>query len=378
MKVRALTAFQAADERSLGEVVDDAARLLRNGRRILDENGFEVQTVRLAVSARPVVHGGDLVGFARDVEAACQDAGVEYVSLGPIPVGRLDAAPDVIAATSAVFVSANVTGERGIDLRAIDAAAGVIRRIASLGADGFGNLRFAAIARCPPHIPFFPAAYHDGGPPAFGVALQAADLVNDAVRDRPSLVDAPARIAATFDRAVAPLDEQARRIAKRRGHRYLGVDVSPAPFPDDVTSLAGAIETLSGTAFGGRGTVSAAAAIVQGIRQTKVQRCGFSGLMLPVLEDAVLARRSVEGTFGLDDLLLCAAVCGLGLDTVPLPGDAPAEGLAQLIGEVATMAVRLEKPLTARLFPIPGKAAGDVAAFDFPYFADGRVLPLES
>jgi hypothetical protein len=42
------------------------------------------------------------------------------------------------------------------------------------------------------------------------------------------------------------------------------------------------------------------------------------------------------------------------------------------------MAVRLEKPLTARLFPIPGKAAGDVAAFDFPYFADGRVLPLGS
>ena len=135
---------------------------------------------------------------------------------------------------------------------------------------------------------------------------------------------------------------------------------------------------LSGAHFGGRGTVSAAAAIVQGLRQTKVQRCGFSGLMLPVLEDSILARRSVDGSFGIDDLLLCSAVCGLGLDTVPLPGDTSVEALADIVGEIATLAVQLDKPLTARLFPVPGKAAGDMTTFDFSYFANGRVLSVES
>jgi hypothetical protein len=181
-----------------------------------------------------------------------------------------------------------------------------------------------------------------------------------------------------MDKAVAPLEESARRLGRRRGHRFVGIDISPAPFPDDETSLAAAIETLSGAPFGARGTVAAAAAIVQGLRRTHVQRCGFSGLMLPVLEDAVLARRSREGTFGLRDLLLCSTVCGLGLDTVPLPGDISSESLAAIIGEVAALSVQLTKPLTARLLPVPGKRVGDATTYDFPYFANGGVLAASS
>jgi uncharacterized protein (UPF0210 family) len=44
--------------------------------------------------------------------------------------------------------------------------------------------------------------------------------------------------------------------------------------------------------------------------------------------------------------------------------------------DLGALALRLNKPLTARLMPIPGKAAGDEVHFDFPYFADSRVIPL--
>lgn len=378
MKVRSITAFRAIDHQPPGSAVDDAGRLLRNGRRDLQEQGVEVQTLRLALSVRPSEHAGDLIGFARDVEAACLDAGVEYVSLGPVPLARLDLVPELVAATERVFVTANVATEGGVESRAIEAAARTIHRIARQNEDGFGNLRFGAIARCPPHIPFFPGGYHDGGPPAVGLAIQGADLVNDAVRGGPDLAEAPALIAAALDKALAPLEEHGRRIAKRRGYRYLGLDVSPAPFPDDENSLAGAIEVLSGARFGARGTIAAAAAVVRGLRRTRVQRCGFSGLMLPVLEDSVLARRTAEGSFGIDDLLLCSTVCGLGLDTVPLPGDTSVEALSALIGDVAALAVQLDKPLTARLLPVPGKRAGEMTSYDFPYFANGRVMAVES
>jgi hypothetical protein len=40
--------------------------------------------------------------------------------------------------------------------------------------------------------------------------------------------------------------------------------------------------------------------------------------------------------------------------------------------------LRLDKPLTARLMPVPGKKAGDVTEFDFGFFANSRVMKLES
>jgi uncharacterized protein (UPF0210 family) len=75
-----------------------------------------------------------------------------------------------------------------------------------------------------------------------------------------------------------------------------------------------------------------------------------------------------------NDLLLYSAVCGTGLDTIPLAGDIAAGELAAIILDVAALALRLGKQLTARLMPIPGKRAGDPIEFDFPFFANGKVL----
>jgi hypothetical protein len=78
------------------------------------------------------------------------------------------------------------------------------------------------------------------------------------------------------------------------------------------------------------------------------------------------------------DLLLYSAVCGTGLDTLPLPGDTSAEQIAALLLDLSALALRLDKPLTARLMPIPGKQAGDPTHFDFPFFADSKVMALEA
>jgi uncharacterized protein len=78
------------------------------------------------------------------------------------------------------------------------------------------------------------------------------------------------------------------------------------------------------------------------------------------------------------DLLLYAAVCGTGLDTVPLPGDTSTEQLEAILLDVAALAHRLDKPLTARLMPIPGKVAGDPTGFDFAYFANSRAMSVQA
>jgi len=98
--------------------------------------------------------------------------------------------------------------------------------------------------------------------------------------------------------------------------------------------------------------------------------------MVPVLEDSVLALRAAEGSLSVTDLLLYSAVCGTGLDTIPLPGDTSVEQLEAVLLDVAALAQRLGKPLTARLMPIPGKVAGAPTGFDFAYFANTRVMPV--
>lgn len=98
--------------------------------------------------------------------------------------------------------------------------------------------------------------------------------------------------------------------------------------------------------------------------------------MLPVPEDPVLARRAGAGRYGLRDLLLYSSVCGTGLDVVPVPGDTTPEILAPVIRDVAALAARWGKALSARLLLVPGKRAGKTATFDDPLLTACTVFPV--
>jgi uncharacterized protein len=99
------------------------------------------------------------------------------------------------------------------------------------------------------------------------------------------------------------------------------------------------------------------------VQSTPVKRTGYSGLMIPILEDNLLARRWAEGTFHLDSMLAYSAVCAGGLDTVPLPGDVTEQQIGRILGDVASLAYKWNKPLAARLLPAPGKKPGDMTEF---------------
>lgn len=98
--------------------------------------------------------------------------------------------------------------------------------------------------------------------------------------------------------------------------------------------------------------------------------------MLPVMEDKVLARRWAEEAFDIDSVLAYSAVCGTGLDTVPLPGDINEEQLARIFGDVASLASKWNKPLSARLLPIKDKRAGEQTDISDPYLFNTRLRAL--
>jgi uncharacterized protein (UPF0210 family) len=94
------------------------------------------------------------------------------------------------------------------------------------------------------------------------------------------------------------------------------------------------------------------------------------------VEQVSFARRAAEQSLRVEDLLLMSCICGTGLDTVPLPGEVSAGAIESLLLDLSALALRLSKPLTARLMPMPGKKAGDALSFEFPYFAEGKVMEL--
>jgi uncharacterized protein len=170
------------------------------------------------------------------------------------------------------------------------------------------------------------------------------------------------------------IQRHAHRVDMETGWRYAGIDLSPAPAKD--ISIGAAIESLTQLPFGSSGTLTAAATITAAIKDVGVQQTGYSGLMLPILEDTRLAQRWSEGRVSLDALLAYSAVCGTGLDTVPLPGDVTEEQLDLIIGDMASLAVKWHKPLTARLLPVAGKHAGEMTEFTDPNLVNAKVQRL--
>jgi hypothetical protein len=287
--------------------------------------------------------------------------------------------PEVLAVTKNVFLSGVMASKGiGISLPALRACARVIQRAAPLEANGFANLRFAALANVPAGAPFFPAAYHSGGRPTFALATEAADLALVAFSGAASLEDARQALISTVENHARALSRVSGELAEDYGLPFGGIDFSLAPFPQDHISIGAALESLGVPALGMHGSLAAAAVATEALESAVFPRAGFSGLFLPLMEDAVLTGRAQDGLLALEDILLYSAVCGTGLDTIPLPGDVSPGALSAVLLDLSALALRLDKPLTARLMPIPGKAAGDPTDFDFPYFANGRVVAVKA
>jgi uncharacterized protein (UPF0210 family) len=154
----------------------------------------------------------------------------------------------------------------------------------------------------------------------------------------------------------------------------MGVDPTPAPLGD--ASIGAAIEAFTGAKFGSSGTLTASRIITTAVKAVPVQQTGYSGLMVPVLEDKLLSQRWAEGTYNIDSLLAYSSVCGTGLDTIPLPGDITVEQMERIFSDVASLAVKWNKPLSARLQPVTGKKAGDRTEFQDPYLFNTTIHPV--
>ena len=381
MRIRSITYFVHPRWPISELVLQKAGIFCRHAKEAFTNAGFPVQTVRMATPPfSEYLTREDYTNAITSIEVLAHSEGFEYVAMGPAATNNLksySSIPELLANSGNLFFSGQLTTPQGeLSLQAARACAEVIFRSAPLEKNGFANLRFAALANVPPWAPFFPAAYHQGKAPAFALALEAADLAVSAFSEADSLADARSRLVDLIESNAQKMESVADSLEKSYGISFKGLDFTLAPFPTREISLGYALERLGVPAVGLSGSLAAAAFLTDTLDRAVFKRTGFNGLMLPLLEDSILAQRGAEGVLSVTDLLLFSAVCGTGLDTIPLPGETSVEEIQAVLLDLAALALRLDKPLTARLMPIPGKKAGDETGFDFEFFANSKVLAL--
>jgi uncharacterized protein (UPF0210 family) len=254
----------------------------------------------------------------------------------------------------------------------VQAAARLVKFVAEHSPGSAANFNFAATAMLAPYAPFYPGAYHLGEGRRFAIGTEAANVVDrvfaQTAGNAPLAVE---RLTRELSAHAVALEKLAQQVEKETGWEYMGIDATPAPLRE--VSIGAAIEKFTGARFGSSGTMTAAAVITRAVQSVPVKRIGFCGLMLPVMEDSLLAQRWSEGTYDLDALLAYSAVCGTGLDTIPMAGDVPQQQIERILGDVATLAVKWKKPLTARLLPVKGKKVGDRTEFDDPFLVNALI-----
>jgi hypothetical protein len=377
--IRTVTAFVRLDRANYQAQVADALKMLRAAKSAFTTAGYTVETVRITTQPFPEYTIGltpeQTLEFFRVYDKLAQkedftpDIGAAMVKDSDDPK-EADLLAQILAETQTINGFVVVADDSGIHWNGVRAAARVIKYLEDHTEHSEGNFHFAAGAFPPAVAPFFPVSHTSDAGHGFAIGLESANIVQqvfaggqgDLNSSFNSLGD---QLTAALGAQAKKVEEIAHTVARNTGWKYQGIDLTPVPLKD--ISIGAAFESLLHGEIGSPGSLSAAYTITSAVKRIPVQQAGYSGLMLPVLEDSLLAKRWEAGAISRDSIMSYSSVCSTGLDAIPLPGDISVHEIESIIGDMASLAVKWHKPLSARLLPVAGKKVGDMTEFSSPY-----------
>lgn len=383
-KVRAITAFVRLDRGTYQKQIADALVVLRKVKAEFESAGYEVETIR--VTTQPLaelvadVPEDRALAFLKQFDELSAKENFLF-NVGPAMLHESDDPRSMQLLEKALSTLPNIQAstiiadETGIHWKTIHRTAELVKYVSEHSPHAKGTFNFTATAMLKPFSPFFPGSYHTGAGRQFSIGFEGANLVREVfAKDKGNADAAVADLTTALTKHAEVADAVGKKVAGATGWTYMGVDPTPAPLGD--VSIGAAIEAFTGAKFGSSGTLTAARIITTAVKAVPLQQVGYSGLMVPVLEDKLLAQRWAESTYNIDSLLAYSAVCGTGLDTIPLPGDISVDQMERIFSDVASLATKWNKPLSARLQPVPNKKPGDKTDFQDAYLFNTTVHPL--
>ena len=273
-----------------------------------------------------------------------------------------------------------------LDNLLINLSSQVVQKISKITPRGEGNFNFTVNFNCKSLIPYFPASYHNSSDEnCFVVGLETPDLLVEILREFNSTckdLKHNEKFKNYYEIMSQALQYHVDNIKgivesfENSSFIFRGIDSSAAP-SKNCSSMCEVYEELGVEYFGASGSVEASALLTKVFKSLRnIELIGFSGLMLAVTEDIGLANGTIKEQYDLRSLLTYSSVCGIGLDTVPISGDVSLEKLNAIMRDTGTMAFRLNKPLTVRVFPVPDKKAGDMTQFESDDLCNCKILEV--
>ncbi|PIN80179.1 hypothetical protein COV16_01260 [Candidatus Woesearchaeota archaeon CG10_big_fil_rev_8_21_14_0_10_34_8] len=376
MKIRTITTgFNLklpVDEEQIKSIAEFNHKAMKEFKR----SGYQVQTTRIATQPWQNYFKSkkQIVNVAKELQRLTSKYKIDFFNMGTT-FDNISESYYIIKNTGSGFCTASLCDNKSVNYDTAKKTAALIKKLARIEDGGFANLRFAALFNTKAGNPFFPAAYHKG-PISFAIGTENSDIVYKAFSKAKNIEKAGTVLKQMLEKEYKKIENIAKKISKKERIKYDGIDVSIATSVHPHESVAFAFEKLGLGKFGEAGTLAVAAEVTKTLRQLDVKKCGYSGLMLPVLEDYGLAHRNKKDNYNIFNLLLYSAVCGTGLDTIPLPGNVSEKKLYALLLDIASLSIKLNKPLSARLMPVPGKKARIMTHYNFEYFVNSKTMKI--
>jgi hypothetical protein len=378
-------------DKSCTKVYDKICRLagdlVRTGDDIRDKYGIPVVNKRVSVTPIAMlagVSGGDPVKYARTLDRAAHEIGVDFIggysalvqkgfSAGDLAL--IESIPQALCETELVCSSVNVGSTRaGINMDAVRLMGQKVRQAAELTAERqcIGAAKLVVFCNAVEDNPFMAGAFHGVGEAdtVLSVGVSGPGVVRSVLADMPK--DAPLDVVAETIKKTAFKITRVGQLVGSEAASVLGVpfgivDLSLAPTPAIGDSVAHILEEIGLEQVGAHGTTAALAMLNDAVKKGGVMASsavgGLSGAFIPVSEDAGMIDASREGTLSIEKLEAMTAVCSVGLDMIVIPGDTPADVISAIIADEAAIGMVNSKTTAVRVIPAIGLKEGEELDF---------------
>ena len=359
-----------------------AEKLVSTGESI--EKKYDIPIVNKRISVTPIsmlagVSGGDPIKYARILDKAAKECGVNFIggysalvhkgfSAGDLEL--INSIPQALAETELVCSSVNVGSTKaGINMDAVSLMGKQVLESAKLTKDKqcIGAAKLVVFCNAVEDNPFMAGAFHGVGESdtVLSVGVSGPGVVRSALSKMDpcaSLNEVSEQIKRTAFKITRVGQLVGSEAAEVLNVPFGIVDLSLAPTPAVGDSVAHILEEIGLEQCGTHGTTAALAMLNDAVKKGGVMASssvgGLSGAFIPVSEDAGMIKAAREGTLSIEKLEAMTAVCSVGLDMIVIPGDTPAETISAIIADEAAIGMVNSKTTAVRVIPAIGLSEG--------------------
>ena len=358
-----------------------AEKLVSTGESI--EKKYDIPIVNKRISVTPIamlagVSGGDPIKYARILDKAAKECGVNFIggysalvhkgfSAGDLEL--INSIPQALAETELVGST-----KAGINMDAASLMGKQVLEAAKLTKDKqcIGAAKLVVFCNAVEDNPFMAGAFHGVGESdtVLSVGVSGPGVVRSALSKMDpcaSLNEVSEQIKRTAFKITRVGQLVGSEAAEVLNVPFGIVDLSLAPTPAVGDSVAHILEEIGLEQCGTHGTTAALAMLNDAVKKGGVMASssvgGLSGAFIPVSEDAGMIKAAREGTLSIEKLEAMTAVCSVGLDMIVIPGDTPAETISAIIADEAAIGMVNSKTTAVRVIPAIGLSEGEELNF---------------